>query len=181
MDPVLHRVLRVSLAGLFAVAASHKLRAPVPFAATLAGYALLPAWALKPVAVVLPALEVALVLALLAPVPGAAAVAAAGGAALLAVYSAAIGINLARGRTDIDCGCLGPAAADGSVGSPLSAGLLARNAALALACCAVALPAPPRAFVWVDALTIAAGASGVALCWIAAHHLARLPLSRRAT
>jgi hypothetical protein len=72
-------------------------------------------------------------------------------AALLALYSAAIVVNLARGRREIDCGCFGPAQRQ-----PLSPALVLRNGvliALALVC---ALPAGVRALVPLDALTIAA-------------------------
>ena len=72
---------------------------------------------------VLPWLEAALAFALL--VPASRHLAALGAAALLAGYALAIGINLWRGRRDIDCGCAGPEQAQ-----PIRPVLLARNAAL---------------------------------------------------
>ena len=48
------------------------------------------------------------------------------GVALLLAYAAAIGINLARGRNDIDCGCTGPATRQ-----LISKWLLLRNLGLA--------------------------------------------------
>lgn len=55
---------------------------------------------------------------------------------LLTVYAAAIGINLLRGRRDIDCGCTGPATRQ-----LLSGWLLVRNATLiTLAIVGTALP-----------------------------------------
>ena len=70
-------------------------------------------------------------------------------AAVLAVYGAAIAVNLARGRRHIDCGCVGPA-----VRRPISGWLVARNAALAAAALAAVAPVRPRPLVWVDALTV---------------------------
>jgi hypothetical protein len=46
-------------------------------------------------------------------------------ACLLALYGTAIGINLARGRDNIDCGCTGPA-----LGQTLSGWLIMRNLVL---------------------------------------------------
>jgi hypothetical protein len=176
VDPVLVWVLRVALALLFAAAASHKLRAPREFEATVAAYALLPSAAVRPFARVLALAEVGVAAGLLLPGPGLVPVAAvSAGAALLCVYSVAIAVNLARGRTDIDCGCLGPAGEQ-----PLSAWLLARNAVLVGACLLLAAPRGARELVWVDGLSILAGAAGIALCWIAAHQLAALPALRRA-
>src|SRR2546425_7648864 len=100
MDPVIDVTLRTALALLFFVAAGHKLRDLDRFRATLAEYRLLPA-GLVPLAVALVvAVEVAAAGALL--VPGARAAGLVSAAALLVLYGAAIAINLARGRRDID-------------------------------------------------------------------------------
>jgi len=172
VDPVLGWVLRVALSLLFAAAAFHKLRAPREFAATLEAYALVPSGALPLLGWALALVEGLLAAAFLVPVLG--WVPIAGGALLLSIYSAAIAINLARGRTDIDCGCLGPAG-----GQPLSAWLLVRNASLVGACLLVAAPQGVRPLLWVDAISIAGGAAGIALCWTAVHLLATLPSLRR--
>jgi hypothetical protein len=115
-----------------------------------------------PVAVVLAASETAITAALLAPLAARFAGAAAG--ALLAIYSAAIAINLARGRA-IDCGC-------SARPQPLSRGLLARNALLAAGAVLTALPTAPRVLVWVDALSIAAAALALSAIGLAAQALA---------
>jgi len=91
--------------------------------------------------------EVVVAIALLAPARRAPGPVAA--AAVLAVYGAAIAVNLARGRRHIDCGCVGPA-----VRRPISGWLVARNAALAAAALAAVAPVRPRPLVWVDALTV---------------------------
>ncbi len=177
MDPVLVWVLRLVLALLFVSAAFHKLRAPREFAATLDAYALLPQSVVRPVAAGLGWVEVGVAAALL--VPGFGTVPIAAGAALLLVYSGAIAINLARGRTDIDCGCLGPALSAAQREPSLSAWLLGRNALLLGACALLAVPEVARPWVWVDGLSVLAGAGGITLCWIAAHQLAALPTLRR--
>src|SRR5437870_1480218 len=124
MDPVIDLTLRTALALLFFVAAGHKLRDLDRFRATLAEYRLLPAGLVPLAAALVVAVEVAAAGALL--VPGARAAGLVVAAALLALYGAAIAINLARGRRDIDCGCAGPA-----VRRPITGALVARNAALA--------------------------------------------------
>ena len=179
MDPVLVWVLRLTLALLFAAAALHKLRAPVEFAATLDAYALLPASVVRPIAAGLGWIEAGVAALLL--VPGLGTLPVAGGAALLLVYSGAIAINLARGRTDIDCGCLGPALSPAQREPSLSAWLLGRNALLLSACALLTVPEAARPWVWVDGLSAVAGAAGITLCWIAAHQLAALPALRRAS
>ena len=123
-DPVVVMIARLAIALLFVTAASHKLRNFGDFCDTLENYELLPAFLLGPAAVVLIGLEVAIVVALLYPPAIAAGSTAAVG--LLSCYMLAIGINLARGRRSIDCGCGGQ-----SLRQPISEWLLLRNLALA--------------------------------------------------
>ena len=146
LDPVLALALRGGLALLFAVAAWHKLRDLAAFRAALGGYRLIPERMLGGAVLALVGAELATAAALLSSAHGASAA-----ALLLALYTAAVLANLARGRREIDCGCFGPAARQ-----PLSFGLVARNAALVALALLCALPVTPRAFVWLDGLTIAA-------------------------
>jgi hypothetical protein len=146
LDPALGLALRGGLALLLAAAAWHKLRDVDAFRTALGGYRLLPEASIAIASLALVATEIATACALL--LSSTAGLAA---AALLALYSLAIGVNLARGRREIDCGCFGPAARQ-----PLSTGLLVRNGALIALALACALPAAPRTLVWVDGLTIAA-------------------------
>jgi hypothetical protein len=169
LDPALSALLRASLALLFALAAAHKLRAPRAFAAVLAEYRLVPDAAALALALGFAGAELARAVALCAPALARAA--ALGAVLLLALYAAAIAINLARGRDDIDCGC-------GFAARPLGAGLLLRNALLAGAALAAALPASQRALAAVDLLTIAAGTSTAALLFAAADGLAARRASR---
>jgi hypothetical protein len=162
LDPALGALARLVLAAVLLAAARHKLADRARFRAALAGYGLLPARGVRPAAAILPIAELALALALLAPRLGAAPPLAV--AALLALYGAAIAVNLARGRRALDCGC-------GARPRPLGWGLVARNAALVALALAAALPAQARALGWLDAWTIAAGAATLALLHAAADAL----------
>jgi hypothetical protein len=165
LDPAFGSAASAALALVFAQAAWHKLRDLRAFALAVAAYELMPAPLAPLAAAQLLVAELSLVGMLLLPAarPGAALAAL----SLLALYSAAIAVNLARGRRDIDCGCTGPA-----LRQPLSGWLLARNAALgALALCA-ALPAAARGLAAVDALPIAGGSAAFFALTLAANQLA---------
>lgn len=164
LDPAASLVLRGGLALLFAAAAWHKLRDPEAFREAVAAYELVPGALVASFARVLPLAEAATALVLLAPGGG-----PAGGIAavlLLLVYGAAIAVNLVRGRRDLDCGCLGPAAR-----RPIGGALLVRNALLAGAALACTRPVAPRSLVWLDGATIALGVAALALLYVAAERL----------
>jgi hypothetical protein len=99
------------------------------------------------VAWAVPAAEAAVAVLLVAPATS--AIGKAGAVALMVAYAAAIGVNLARGRRHIDCGCAGPRAR-----RPIGAGLVVRNALLAAVALAALAPVHARPLVWVDALTV---------------------------
>ena len=160
MDPVIDVTLRTALALLFFAAAGHKLQDLGRFQATLAEYRLLPAGLVPLVAALVVAVEMAAAGALLVPDARAAGLVSA--ATLLVVYGAAVAINLARGRRDIDCGCAGPA-----VRRPISGALVARNAALATLALAGLVPVHPRGLLWVDGLTVAGATAALAAFYAA--------------
>ncbi len=169
VDPALAIALRAGLALLFVAAAAHKLRDFGAFRDALGGYRLLPEGALGSSACVLIAAELACAGALVFTEQGGFAA-----AALLGLYSAAIALNLARGRREIDCGCFGPARRQ-----PLSLALVARNAVLVALALICVLPVVPRALLPLDALTIAAGVALGALVHGAVNGLiANAPLLR---
>lgn len=148
MDPVLAVVLRGALALLFVVAALHKLRDRHAFRATLDAYALLPSGLTAPLARAVPLVE--LTAAILIVAPRAATAGAVLAVLLLSVYALAMGVNLLRGRRDLDCGCMGPGAR-----SPVGPGLVVRNLVLiAAALVAGFAPLHARALVWVDFVTV---------------------------
>lgn len=148
VDPVLRSILRAGLALLFLAAASHKLRDLAAFARALDGYAIVPARSVRGAAMCVVAIEVtaAALLILSASAWGPALT-----AAVLALYAAAIAVNLLRGRSDLECGC----SLRGG-GQRLSWWLVARNAALLCGALLAVLPATARPMGWMDAFTVAA-------------------------
>jgi uncharacterized membrane protein YphA (DoxX/SURF4 family) len=167
IDPVIIWTLRIFLAVVLVRAAGAKLWAPVAFAEAIHGYALLPAWPAleRAVAGGLLALEVTVGLALLVPSLGRGAALA--GAAMLLLYTAAIVLNLARGRRDIDCGCAGPLRR-----TSLHEWLVARNVLYGFAALVAALPAGGRTVVWLDALTVVCAVSALSVLAVAFEALA---------
>jgi len=169
-DPILIIASALAIAVLLASAATHKVRAPARFAKQMADYQLLPALLVKPLSRLVPLLELAIAFALLVPVSRAWAALAA--AALLALYAVAIGINLWRGRRDIDCGCAGPDQAQ-----PLRPVLLLRNSLLvALALLASVTPLVRDMGLFDGFVTVAASAVALLIYAAADGLLANSPL-----
>jgi uncharacterized membrane protein YphA (DoxX/SURF4 family) len=129
--------VRTLTALVFLSAAYGKFRNGMVFRGVLANYRLLPEALIGIVAAALPPLEALLGAALLLGIATPWSEAAA--AALLVVFAAAMGINLIRGRSDIDCGCF-----QSTLRQTLSWTLVARNlvlaSALGLAGAAVQVP-----------------------------------------
>ena len=148
---LLSATLTAFLTLLFARAAWHKLADFTAFTGFVADYELVPEHLVRPVSVAVVAAEVAAVLAQL--LPGGQPYGLGVAVALLAVYGAAIAVNLHRGKDRIECGC-------GGTAQPLSASLVARNAVLA-GLGLVALAAGPYALGLDEA--VAALGSGFAL------------------
>ncbi len=130
---------RVLLSATFLQAGVQKIRYHAQLGGVISNYRILPP-ALVPVASwFLPAAELALGVALLVPSRGS-ALAAAG---LISLFSAAIVINLARGRTHIDCGCF-----QSGLRQELGWEIVWRNAVLLLmAAYTAAFPVRPPAFI----------------------------------
>jgi hypothetical protein len=159
-DPIFVIAAALAVAVILASAATHKLRAPARFANQVEDYQLLPRSLVRPVARLLPFVEVAVAFALLVPASrGTAALVA---AVLLAGYAGAISINLWRGRRDIDCGCAGPEQAQ-----PIRPVLLARNAVLVSLALVASLAPLSRELGIFDSFVVIA-ASAVALLLYAA-------------
>jgi hypothetical protein len=147
MDPAASWILRLGLALLFIAAAAHKLRDLRGFTETLRDHRILPDALAPAVSALLASVELTAAVAIVVP-----ASATAGGLcmiALLATYSGAIGLNLARGRRHIDCGCMGPAHRQ-----PLTGWLLVRNGLLATTAAMAAWPVSVRPLGWIDGLSI---------------------------
>lgn len=159
LDPALALTAALVLAAVFGPAAVAKLRAPEAFAGVVENYRLLPPALVRPAALALPPVELAAALGLLLPATRPYAAAAA--VALLLVFAAAMGVNLARGRRDIDCGCF-----VSPLRQKVSWALVARNLALAALCglpLVLADGAAARDLTVLDGVTILAGAGSLLL------------------
>jgi hypothetical protein len=164
IDPVFGILATAALTLLFAVAAAGKLRDLARFTAVLDAYALVPAPFVGVAARALPALELAVAAGLVVPATRTAAAGVAAG--LLLGYAAAIGINLRRGRRDLDCGCDGFGRRH-----PIAGWMPVRNALMAGLAVVAAAPRAPRALEAVDALTLSAGLVALVLIYRAADEL----------
>jgi len=129
---------RVYLAAIFLIACWHKILDPHAFAIDVATYQILPLWAVNPVALVLPWVELAAGLMLLLGLrvrAGALLV-----AGMMAVFLAALSIALAQGL-QMSCGCF---ASQGAAEDPISWKTLVRDLSwLALAGYVVVFDARP--------------------------------------
>jgi hypothetical protein len=142
MDPFIKLTISLSLAALLTGAAAHKLLAWGRWQGIVENYRVVPN-ATAILAVLLPCGEVtASVLLLLWRPLGAVAA-----AALLVLYAVAMGINIARGRSAIDCGCFGTPLRNG-----ISGWMVGRNIVLAIVALTLCLPTSPRALSVFDAL-----------------------------
>jgi len=104
---------KLVLAAIFLLASIPKIAAPQEFAVAVFRYQLLPDAAVNLVAIFLPWIELVAAIAILLPRTSTAAAAILSG--LLAVFTAAISINLVRG-IDISCGCFTLDANAGTIG-----------------------------------------------------------------
>ncbi|MDA0979186.1 MAG: methylamine utilization protein MauE [Proteobacteria bacterium] len=104
IDPLYLYSLVGAFALMFALAAIEKSRDPLRFAGLVANYRLLPAALAQPVSRIVIAAETLAAVLMVTPAWSWGVVL---GCLLLALYALGIGINLLRGRTHIDCGCLG--------------------------------------------------------------------------
>lgn len=129
-------------------AALHKAMDFSEFTGFVADYRLLPAAAVTGVSALIVAIEIAVVVAQAVPATRAAGLSAA--MALLVIYAGAIGINIARGHTRIECGC-------GGAPQMLGASLILRNALL-IAVGGYALAVAPTVSGAVEAVTVLAAA-----------------------
>lgn len=137
-EPLITTALRVFLALLFATAALSKLSRIEEFYGVVRNFRLLPDGLSRVVAFVLPVIELAVAVGLvIRPLAAPAAMAA---AALLIVFGLALAINVARGRTSIDCGCFRQ-----GLKQPVSWLLVGRNILLTMVALAVVYLLPQTA------------------------------------
>lgn len=164
IDPVLVETLALAASAILLTGALHKLRDLALFRAMLENYRLLPVAVEGSAAVLLPAVEALAGVALLFGASRAAG--AALGALLLLVVTAAVAVNLLRGRRNIDCGC---GASDS--GQTLSWSLVLRNAVLGAALWGASLQPGARQLGWIDFLSVVGAAGALFGLYIAANQL----------
>jgi hypothetical protein len=144
--------VRLAVAAIFLEAAQHALSDRQEFAGVIGAYRILPEAMAGAAAMLFPLLELASAFALMAPratLPGAGL-----GVTLLLLFTAAICVNLRRGRTHIDCGC-------GGDSQRISPALAVRNLVL-IAGLAGTLAAPAHA-AFTPAFTVGTAGFGVFL------------------
>jgi len=166
-DPALTWIARLVLVLVFGWAAIAKLRALEEFVGVVSNYRLLPEALVRPVAWVLPPLELACAIGLLVPATSAPAAAATAG--LLLVFAGAMAINIRRGRTQIDCGCFAA-----TLKQHLSPMLVGRNLVLVALGGLAAMPARARPLTWLDSVTIVLAVLGFAALYAAISQLGAL-------
>lgn len=140
----------------------HKLYDLAGFAAVVAEYRIIPTSGAMAAAVGLAGAEVAAVLLLITPTTH--SIGALVAAALFGIYAVAIGVNLLRGRTQIDCGC-------GGRGQGISLALVLRNGLLVAICTSVAIAGSPVGLTVGDGVVVAAGLAIVWLLFVAADQI----------
>ena len=162
IDPVIFVSINIAFVLLFLASVIGKYRDFEVFQALLANYQLVPVaasgWAAKAVV----AAETGVVLFFLTPLYSYGLILA---ASILCVYAVAIAINVLRGRTHIDCGCLG------SEGHGISGLLVARNVVLLAFLALCLLPHAQRALIWLDYATIGAFVVCSVLAYLTANRL----------
>ena len=137
LDPLPHLTIALALAALFAASVIHKLSALAEWPGVVRNYELVPDALVGAVAFLVPCGEALTAGALLWPATRTAGALAA--AALLIAYGVALGVNLRRGRTAIDCGCFGSRLRQG-----IAPWMLWRNGLIALLALALVLPVSGR-------------------------------------
>src|SRR5581483_5925414 len=164
IDPQITAIASATAAAIFAGSAAMKLAAPPEFQAAVENYRIVPPPLAPMIAWTLPVLELAGALGLVAASTRYAAAAAL--IALLAIFTLAIAINLARGRRDLDCGCFGA-----MLRQRLSGWLIARNAALAIVLAAALVPEDTRRLDALDYATVVPAAVSLVMLYAAANYL----------
>ncbi len=159
IDPMLQHTAALALALVFGSGAFGKLSAWDEFEGVVQNFRVLPRALVPVVAKVLPPVEVLLALAVL--VPPTRAIAGWGMAILLVVFAAAIGLNVVRGRVNIDCGCF-----RSSLKQNLSWWLVLRNALLVVLAVACAAATGPRDLAVVEWFFVLTGATVLFLVYL---------------
>jgi len=167
LDPVVGRAVGAAVSVIFLTGGWQKLHDLPLFKANVENYRLLPDGLTWVVAPFLAFWELAAgVLVLFGPTRTVAAELTVG---LLLVVTAAVVMNLMRGRTEIDCGC---GSLGGHVGDQtLSWGLVIRNGVLVVGALLTLGEHAARVLVWIDYLSVAGGTLGLLGLYVIANQL----------
>ena len=164
LDPTIVAIACAATTAIFLGSAMLKFSQSTEFRAAVESYRLVPEAMAVVLQWIVPALELTGAIGLVVPTTrGAAALLL---LSLIAAFTGAIALNLARGRRDLDCGCFGPL-----LRQPLSGWLLARNALLALVVLAAFNPVDARPLASLDYLTIGAAVAALVTLYGAANYL----------
>ncbi|MBF6569242.1 MAG: DoxX family protein [Candidatus Binataceae bacterium] len=150
IDPVLLWITALAAALVFASSALMKFRNLETFEGAVVNYRMLPKFFARPFAYAVPIAELSGAIAIVMPVTR-----VMGSIVLLCLtfaFTAAIVINLMRGRYDVDCGCFGPA-----LRQTLSWWLVIRNVMLMGMVAIASCRADDRALSLFDWFTVTAG------------------------
>ncbi len=157
LDPIYALTIVILIAFVFALAGIHKVMDYARHAGVVADYRVVPVWFVPLLAPLLIVLEFGVAVLVLLPGTRSAGLILTIG--LLLIYILAIGLNLVRGRTSIDCGC-----GWGSQGQQINAWLIVRNLVMIVLCVMALLPSTNRLLQPVDLILAAvAGAALIAI------------------
>ncbi|MGH7905278.1 MAG: MauE/DoxX family redox-associated membrane protein [Candidatus Binataceae bacterium] len=172
MDPAVTWLVSLGAAIIFIASSAMKLRDLGMFESAVDNYRILPELLVKPLAYLIPLIELIAAIAIAAPPSRTAGAAVL--LALLAAFTLAIVVNLARGRYDVDCGCFGPA-----LKQTLSWWLVARNGALAIVLALALLPEAARPLDPLDGVTIGFGVATLIVLYVSINYVfANIPRLR---
>ena len=167
LDTLILRVISIGFGLLFLLAAVHKFSTAQQFRVILEEYQVMPQVFAGPVTRIVPILEVLLSIGWFSAYrPELVAISS---AALLTMYTSAIGLNLLRGRIHIGCGCGVGGSSDGD--QQLSSGLILRNAILIAIALIAAIPVTARPFAILDYITIGTTLLASALLYASSNQL----------
>lgn len=170
MDPVFQYTALGAFALLFAFSALEKWNDQEVYASQLRSYRLVPEAMTQIVSQSILFAEFIAAILLISPAYFYGALL---GLVLLALYTSAIAVNLVRGRTHIDCGCLG------SRGEGISYHLVTRNIILMLALASVFVASPARDFGWLDYVSVLFAILCAALIYFTASELIKNHINAR--
>ncbi len=170
MDPAPHALISIFFSVLLLGASLHKFSDRVRFQGIVSSYRLVPAPLLVTIVLGIPVLELGIGLAWLVGLqPKLVALAT---ALLLTTYTLAIGINILRNNTEIDCGCGFSGTTDKSTSyQTLTLALPLRNILLIALALLSLLPTTHRLLGLVDYLSIALGSVVMLLLYAALNQL----------